>query len=127
MLSIILYIIAFALTVPFVVTWLFYKCNRLLKKTRIHALHKAVNWTTILYILTDMIICKVIFGHFFVGYFFSFLLVGLMVVIIFQRINYTEVVFRNACKVIWRLSFLLFSFLYFGLTLYGIIQQLLTV
>lgn len=121
-----IYIIAFALTVPFVVTWLVYKCNRLLKKNRIYALHKAVNWTTILYILVDVILCKIIFNHFLIGYVLGFLLISLMIIIIFQRINQIEVIFAKAFKIIWRFSFLLFSFLYFGLILSGIMQQLLT-
>lgn len=122
----ILYIIATALTIPFVVTWLVYKCNRMAKKTQAYAFHKAVNWTTVLYILAVMMICKVIFNQFFIGYVLAFLLAGLMVVIIFQRFNHTEIIFTKACKIVWRVSFLLFTFLYFGLILYGIIQELLT-
>lgn len=125
--SIVTYIIAFALTIPFIVTWLIYKCNRLLKKTRVYAFHKAVNWTTILYIFAVMMLCKVLFNHFFIGYIFGFHLIILTVVIIFQRINHTEVVFAKACKVVWRFSFLLFSFLNISLLLFGIIQQLLAI
>lgn len=119
------YIVAFALTVPFVVTWFFYKGNRLIKKTRIFAFHKAVNWTTILYILAVMMEFKVVFNHYYISYIVGLFLVCLIVVLLFQRIRYTEVVFAKAWKIVWRFSFLLFAFLYICLVIYGIIQQLL--
>lgn len=120
-------IIAFALTVPFVVTWLIYKFHRMFKKTRIYAFHRAVNWTTILYIIAVMIICNLVFNHLFLGYIVGFHLFSLMVVIIYQRINHTEVVFAKACKIVWRFSFLLSFFLYVCLVLVGIFQQLLAI
>lgn len=125
--GVVTYIVAFTLTVPFVVTWLFYKSNRILKKTRIFAFLKAVNWTTILYILAVMMQCEVIFHHYYLGFIVGFFLVSLMAVILFQRIRHTEVVFAKACKVVWRFGFLLFSFLYICLVLYGIIQQLVAI
>lgn len=124
--SIITYSIAGALTVPFVVTWLIYKCNRSLKKTKLYAFHKAVTWTTILYILAVIMLCKIIFGHFFIGYIFVYYLIFMAVIIIYQRINHTDVIFGKAWKIVWRFSFLLFSCLYIILILYGIIQRLLS-
>ncbi|WP_404452497.1 DUF3397 domain-containing protein [Virgibacillus necropolis] len=123
--SVITYIIASALTVPFVITWVIYKWNRVNKKTRLYAFHKAVTWTNILYILSVMMLCKVIFDHFFIGYILVFHILLLSIIIIHQRINHTEVIFGRAWKIVWRFSFLLFSFLYFALILYGIIHRLL--
>ncbi|ASN05860.1 DUF3397 domain-containing protein [Virgibacillus necropolis] len=124
--SIITYSIAIAITIPFVMTWLVYKCNRIFKKTRVYAFHKAITWTTILYILSVMTMCKILFDHFFIGYISVFHLLFLAIIIIYQRVNYTEVVLKKACKIVWRVSFLLFSFLYILLILFGIIQRFFT-
>lgn len=124
--GIITYGIAGVLTFPFVITWLIYKCNRSFKKTRIYAVHKAVTWTTILYILSVMMLCKVIFDAYFIGYISVIHLIFLAIIIIYQRTNHTEVIFEKAVKIVWRSSFLLFSLLYFMLILFGIISRLFT-
>ncbi|ASK63592.1 hypothetical protein CFK37_16215 [Virgibacillus phasianinus] len=125
--NIVINIIACAIMVPFIVTWLIYKGHRLQRKTRLYAFHKAVAWSAILYILSVMMMLKAIFNDFFVGYIILFHLVCLTVLIIIQRVNHTEVAFKKACKIVWRLSFLLFFFLYIGLILIGIAKQLLSV
>ncbi|WP_430786128.1 DUF3397 domain-containing protein [Virgibacillus flavescens] len=125
--SIITYGVAGALTFPIVITWIIYKINRMLKKSRIYAFHHSIKWTTILYILSVMVLCNTIFHHFFIGYILAFQLVQLTIILIFQRINYTEVNVGKAWKIAWRASFLLYFSLYISLVLYGIFQQLLLI
>lgn len=125
--SIITYSIAGALTIPIIITWIIYKINRILNKNRMYAFHQSIKWTTILYILSVIMLCNVIFHHFYFGYNLAFHLVLITVILIFQRINYTEVNLGKAWKIAWRASFLLYFSLYILLVMYGIFQQLLLI
>ncbi|WP_010096798.1 DUF3397 domain-containing protein [Ornithinibacillus scapharcae] len=120
MFEIILFILAFMITVPFIVTViLFYGLNYLFRNP-VMAFHKAINWTTILYILSVNTLLTYLFGGFYIGYIVVFLLCILTVVIIIQWKNHTEVDIRKAIKLLWRLSFLIFFLLYSIFTLFGI-------
>lgn len=125
--SVITYSIAGALTIPFVLTWMVYKVNRIRNKSRLYAFHKSVKWTTVLYVLSVMALCKIIFNHYFIGYIIAFHLLLLAVCVIFQRVNYTEVVLGKAWKIVWRFSFLFFLTGYTFLILYGILQRMLLI
>lgn len=50
MVDIIIYCFAFLVTVPFFSTWIVYFISRRVQKQKRKAIHRAVNWTTFLYI-----------------------------------------------------------------------------
>lgn len=120
MFDIILFILAFMITVPFIITVIiFYSLNYLFKNP-VMSFHKAISWTTILYILSVNTILTYLFEGFFLGYIILFMLCILTIVITAQWRKQTEVDIRRAIKLLWRFSFLVFFFLYFVFLLFGI-------
>ncbi|WP_373895927.1 DUF3397 domain-containing protein [Virgibacillus sp. CBA3643] len=126
MVDVIIYFIAFFITVPILATWIVYKISFKIYGHQWKAIHISVNWTTIFYIIAVLILVSNIFDQQFIGIMLILLLSMLAVIIILQWKMRTEVVFAKAFKTLWRLCFLIFSFLYICFVLIGIIQQLLT-
>ncbi|MFC4557008.1 DUF3397 domain-containing protein [Virgibacillus kekensis] len=124
MMNLVSYLIGFILTAPVIVTLLVYFAAGKLSKSRWRAVHKAVNWTTGLYIISVCILLEVVFNNSYVGIVMVLLLGTLAAIVILQWKMYTEVIFKNVFKIFWRFSFLLFAFLYIFLVFYGITEQL---
>lgn len=120
MFELILFILAFMITVPFIVTVIIFYALNYLFNNRVMSFHKAINWTTILYILSVNTILTYLFGGFYLGYIIVFMLCVLTVVIIIQWKKRTEVDIRRAMKLMWRISFLVFFMLYSVFILFGI-------
>ncbi|MBP2077538.1 DUF3397 domain-containing protein [Oceanobacillus polygoni] len=124
MLDFFIYSVAFFITLPLIATTLIYVISIKKHRNKLRALHQAVNWTTILYIVAVSIMLNLIVGSSFSGWMIVLFLIALASVIIFQWKNHTEVVFRKAIKIIWRFAFLLYFTLYILLALIGVIQRL---
>ncbi|WP_053219772.1 DUF3397 family protein [Virgibacillus senegalensis] len=127
MIDLIVWLFAFCLTLPAVVSWLVYFIARKIRKNRLKALHVSVNYTTLLYILSVGVILHHLYETNYFGYIALFLLVLLSVFIIVQFKQRGEVLFRIAWRKYWRLNFLLFSLLYLLLVIYGVTASLLEV
>ncbi|MGY0692286.1 DUF3397 domain-containing protein [Virgibacillus sp. FSP13] len=123
MFDIVVYFIAFLITVPIIATWIVYQISVKIHRQKWRAIHTAVNWTTILYILAVTGLFTVVFNHGFFGWILIFLMMALSIIIFLQWKTKMEVEFKRAFKEFWRFSFLLFSFLYLCLVLIGLIQQ----
>ncbi len=116
---------AFVVTLPIVATILLFYILKYVYKNPIKAFHKAINWTTILYILAVNMILSYLFHESYFGYIIVFMLCILTIIIIIQWKKYTEIDYYKAFKLLWRLSFLLFFMMYLILLGYGIIRSIL--
>ncbi|WP_330948430.1 DUF3397 domain-containing protein [Virgibacillus sp. MG-45] len=124
MIDMMAYFIAIFVTVPPITTFLIYRLLRLKSNYSRKAFFKAVNWTTLLYIIAVFIILNNLFDQFFIGIFLLVLLILFTVIIIVQWKTKIEINYQAAFKVLWRSCFLLFSFLYFVLICYGILGKI---
>lgn len=116
--------IAIMITYPIIPTWLVYKIANKIVKQKWRALHIAINWTTILYILATIVMLNILFEQYFIGFILGFILLTLAIIIIWQWKTRTEVLFSKAIKILWRLCFIIFLFAYFILAFYGIIMRI---
>lgn len=124
MLDIIIYFIGFIITVPMIVALIIYLISVQLYNSRWKALHKAVNWTTLLHMIAVPLLFKVIFGNSFIGIFFILLISIFTFIAVVQWKLHTEILFRHVFKIFWRVCFLMFTFLYILLVTIGIMQRL---
>ena len=125
MLEYLIYTLAFFITAPIVATIIVYFLSSLRHRNSMKALHKAVNWTTVFYILSVWLMLAMIFNRNFIGIILILLLVILAMIIFFQWKWKQDVQFRKALKLLWRISFLLFLILYICLALFGILKYIL--
>lgn len=124
MVDYIVYFFAVFITVPLFATLIVYMISRKVYAGKWKAVHKAVNWTTIFYIIADAMLLSIIFDRQFAGIILVILLLILTLIIIIQWKMNTEVLFRKAFKTLWRITFLLFLFIYICLLVIGIIQRI---
>jgi len=117
--------IAFLITFPFIPSVFVYKVSNKIVHHKLRALHIAIDWTTILYILATLKILNNIFDQQFIGIIFVFMLFLLTIIIIRQWKMNTEVLFNKAIKILWRLCFLIFLFIYIILVIYGIVVRII--
>jgi len=119
-------IIALLITFPFIPTIIVYKVSDIMMQHKLRALHIAINWTTILYILASMRILNMMFDQQFIGIIIGLILVLLAIIIIWQWKTNTEVLLNKAIKILWRLCFLIFLFAYTILVVYGVILRIIS-
>lgn len=124
MVSYISIIIASLITFPIFSTWIIYKIGNKVVRQKSRALHIAVNWTTILYILSTIMMLHIIFEQHFIGIIFGLILSILAIIIIWQWKTKTEILFSKAIKILWRLCFIIFLVTYFILVFYGIAMKM---
>lgn len=126
MLEAVTHIISFFITVPMVASFIVYVISMIRLRNLWKAIHMMVDWTTLFYILAVMIMLLVLFERHFFGYILIFLLMALSVIIFNQWKKERDIQLKKAVKLLWRISFLLFFFLYGCLTVLGIIKYMLT-
>jgi hypothetical protein len=125
LITVLSFIIAFLVTIPvfgFVFT---YFIVLKLTKNRRKSVHKALDYSTILFILAVHFLILAIWEKSFFWLIFLFLIVLAMVFVIIHWKVKKEIVLRIVFKGFWRLSFLIFFIAYITLTLYGLIQRVL--
>lgn len=108
----VVYIFAGAITFPFIVTVALYFGAKSLQKNKWKAIHTAVGWSTIFYIVAVSIVLNILFQHSFIGWILLIFLLLLAVLLIYQRKIHTDIELLKAFKILWRASFLLFACLY---------------
>lgn len=118
------YSIAFMITLPLAATFIAYIIFNKVFSHKWKAIHHAVNWTTILYIIAVTMLLTIIFDQVFIGIIILLLLSILTGIIIFQWKAHTEVDLKKAVKLLWRISFVLFLTSYMVLVFIGILQRI---
>lgn len=125
MVDAIIYVFALLITVPIITTISVYMICKRIVHYNLKAVHIAINWTTCFYIISSLILLKIILGRPFTGIIIGILLSVLTIIIIYQWRTKTEIVFTRAVKILWRICFLSFFILYNILVLGGIVNRIL--
>ncbi len=123
--NILAYLLAAAITLPIPMTVIVYMLTRKVSRNKRKSLHVTVNSMTLLYILAVNATLGAIFGQSFFWYILIFLLVLLGMFVFLQWKYKEEIHFSKAWRGFWRFSFVLFAFIYIGLTLFGLTDRLL--
>lgn len=126
MLDFIIYTISFFITIPLIASLLVYVVSMIIRRNKLKAIHRTVNWTTIFYIIAVTIMLSLIFDRSFIGLVIILHLTMMVIIIFIQWKTKRDVEITRATKLLWRISFLLFFILYNCLMLVGILQLLLT-
>lgn len=124
MIKFLVFLIAFLITVPIIATVAAYLFFRKIYAQKWKAIHRAVHWTTIFYVIAVSLLLKIIFNRGFVSAIIILLLSILAVIIFYQWKVHVEVEMGKALKVLWRFCFLLFLVAYILLVIVGIIQRI---
>lgn len=125
MIELIAFVLGVLITLPVLATILIYFISYKFYEKRQHAVHLAVNLTTLFYILAVGTMLHIIFGKSYFGIIFILLIIILGISVIVQWKVKGEIIFKYAWKGFWRFSFLIFVLAYFGLSIYGLIQRLI--
>jgi hypothetical protein len=118
-------LLAFIITSPILITILTYYSLKFMYQNPLKAFLVAINWTTIIYIVAVNTLLTYLFEGSFIGYIIVFLLCMLTIIVIMQWRNNTEINYKKALKLLWRISFLSFFVFYIFLVLYGILRGVL--
>lgn len=118
------YILAFFITVPIIFTILIYIIVRKISRSSKKAVHKSVNYSTIMYIIAVILLVQNIFDKSILGIVLIFMLIVLAILVFFQWKNNMDVQFKKAIKILWKICFLVFMILYVCLIPVGIIMQI---
>jgi len=113
------------ITVPVLATVIVYSVGWKMYGHKWKAIHAAVNWTTLLYIIAAVIMFKMNFGRSFAGTVVLILLTIFTAIVVIQWKVSTEVTFSNVFNVFWCICFLLFVLLNCLLALTGIMFHML--
>jgi Protein of unknown function (DUF3397) len=123
-------ILNFLLTIlfimPFVGFFLVFFMSKIWTKDHKKSFHIAIDYTTILFIISVYFLMNTIWGKSFI---WLILLVMIMIAIVFVIVHWRikeEIILTKVTKGIWRFNFLLFTIAYITLTLYGLILRVLT-
>lgn len=124
MVNVMIHMIAFFITIPFLATWIFYFVSLKIYRHRWKAIHSAINYTTILYIIAVLFMLALIFENSFFGIIIGCILCLLVTIIIYQWKMKSEIMFFRAVKVLWRICFLFFTFMYICLVFIGVANRI---
>lgn len=117
--------IAICVAFPFSITILVYGITKIQKKHTWKAIHHAVQWSSIFFILAVCMLLQLLFDKNFLGWIILLLILGLVWALIHQYRNQTEIKFSKAVKIVWRSSFLIFSSTYILLSCIYILKGML--
>lgn len=119
-------IITIFLTMPLLGFFMIYILNKLITKNTRKSFHKALDYSTILFILAVHFLLITIWEK---SFFWWIFLVLILIAMVFVVINWKvkgEIVFTKVFKGFWRFNFLIFFLAYISLTIFGILQSALT-
>ncbi|WP_045515389.1 DUF3397 domain-containing protein [Neobacillus niacini] len=119
-------IITIFLTVPLFGFFIIYILNKLITKNTRKSFHKALDHSTILFILAVHFLLMTIWGRSFFGLILLILIVIAMVFVIIHWKIKGEIIFTKVFKGFWRFNFLVFFLAYISLTVFGILRSALT-
>ncbi|MDQ0972796.1 succinate dehydrogenase hydrophobic anchor subunit [Neobacillus niacini] len=119
-------IITIFLTVPLLGFFIIYVLNKLITKNTRKSFHKALDYSTILFIVAVHFLLITIWGKSFFGLILLILLVIAMIFVVIHWKIKGEIIFTKVFKGFWRFNFLIFFFAYISLTVFGILRSALT-
>lgn len=116
-------IITLFLSIPILGFLLIFILFKVVSKNTRRSVHRALDYTTILFIISVYFLMKTIWGNSFFGF---ILLVMIMIAIGFVLVHWKvkgDIEFKRVLKGFWRFNFILFFLAYVSLTLYGLISR----
>ncbi|MEH7110821.1 DUF3397 domain-containing protein [Neobacillus niacini] len=119
-------IVAIFLTVPLLGFFIIYLINKLITKNTRKSVHKALDYSTILFIFAVHFLLLTILGKSFLWIIFLVLIIIAMVFVFIHWKIRGEIIFTKVFKGYWRFNFLLFFLAYISLTIFGILRSALT-
>lgn len=123
-LHIFIYIIALFITFPMIATWLVYIASKKICDHTWKAIHISVHWTTLFYLLSVLMLFKMFYDRSFIAIIGISLIVILAIILVVQRKRYEDLFLKRGIKLLWRLSFLMFSCLYIIFIILGICKRI---
>ncbi|WP_080874845.1 DUF3397 domain-containing protein [Oceanobacillus timonensis] len=120
------YTLALFIAFPFIVTFLVYWITKLSKKHTWKAVHNAVQWSAIFFILGTGVLLQLLFDRNFFGWIILLFLISLTGILIQQYRTQQDIELSKAIKIVWRSAFLLFASVYLILSVIYIILEILT-
>ncbi|MGG1678818.1 DUF3397 domain-containing protein [Neobacillus sp. NRS-1170] len=124
--SIISTILTLFITLPFLGFLLTFLIFKLVTKNTRKSVHKALDYTTILFIFSVHFLIITIWGK---SLFWLIILLMIVIAMMFVLVHWKvkeEIIIKKVMKGFWRFNFILFFFFYISLTLYGLIHRALT-
>jgi hypothetical protein len=119
-------IITIFLTVPLLGFFIIYVLNKLITKNTRKSFHKALDYSTILFIVAVHFLLITIWDRSFFGLILLLLLVIAMIFVVIHWKIKGEIIFTKVFKGFWRFNFLIFFLAYISLTVFGILRSALT-
>jgi hypothetical protein len=119
-------IISIFFTVPLLGFMLVLFLSKLITKNVRKSVHTALDYTTILFIISVHFLIVTILGK---SFFWLIILIIILSAMLFSVIHWKvkgEIVFKKVLKAVWRFNFLFFFTAYIGLTVFGLIERAVT-
>lgn len=119
-------VITIFLTVPLLGFITIFIINKLITKSSRKSFHKALDYSTILFIMAVHFLVITIWGK---SLFWLILLVLIIIAMVFVLIHWKikgEIILPKVFKGFWRFNFLIFFIAYVSLTLFGILRSAVT-
>ncbi|WP_312469187.1 DUF3397 domain-containing protein [Neobacillus sp.] len=113
-------------TLPFTGSILVYFFIKLMTKNTRKSMYKALDYTTILYIISVHFLIVTIWGK---SLFWLIILIMILIAMMFVLVHWKvkeEIVLKKVMKGFWRFNFIVFFLTYISLTFYGLIYRTLT-
>lgn len=122
----IILILAMILTLPIPFLFVLYFLSRKWYGRKKKAVHQTANLSVPVFILAVHVLLLVLFNQSFLAYIVIFLLLLLGLSLIIQYKIHDELQFVRAFRGFWRVSFLLFTVIYLGLSIFGILGRVIS-
>ncbi|MCM3726051.1 DUF3397 domain-containing protein [Neobacillus cucumis] len=109
--------------IPVIGTILVFTVIKITLKTTKKALHMALDYTTIFYIISVHFLIVTLWDK---SFFWLIILVMIVIAMVFIFVHWKvkeEIIVKRIWKGFWRFNFILFFFTYFVLTFYGIVSR----
>ncbi|MBB6455019.1 fatty acid desaturase [Salirhabdus euzebyi] len=119
------YIIALFITIPILSFFIIFFVMLKLTQQKSKAVRRAADMTTILLLIAVATALRITFGTFILPWLIIFLILMFGTILYFQWKTQEEVLFLKAFKSFWRVSFLLFTCVYFVTVFYGILIRII--
>jgi hypothetical protein len=118
-------IISIFFTIPFLGFAIVFFITKLVTKNTRKSVHKALDYTTILFIISVHFLIVTIWEK---SLFWIIILIMILIAMLFVFVHWKvkeEIILKKVMKGFWRFNFLLFLLAYITLTLYGFIHRAL--
>ncbi|MCL6570692.1 MAG: DUF3397 domain-containing protein [Bacillus sp. (in: Bacteria)] len=126
MMTVLASVLTIFLTFPFLgIILIFFVIKQVTNNTR-KSVHKALDYTTILFIISVHFLIVTIWGK---SLFWLIVLFMIFIAMLFVFVHWKlkgEIVLKKVFKGFWRFNFIFFFLTYITLTLYGLIERVLT-